>query len=864
MLVKRAMLAAAARSVLLMDSSKAPRRALHQLCPLDEFDALVVDDGVDQELLPEMREHVEVTVAPPTDHVLVKFTPSLLDVGAQTSGRRWPSTLDRDRPRHPERPRAGRRRRRRDARRGDPPAESRRTAGPDGAARHEQDPGDWTGPSTPRSPRWRRGSTRRGRRCRRGRHVGHRRPRQRRRHPAAPGVMYDDARGAPTSSGSARWARRSGTASATASAPRGRCPPCSRCSRAPRGRGPPPDRRDHRPPRRARRPHRHEHRAQDRLRPARRPLARRRARRARDRPRRAARRRPTRPGPRRRRPDVAAATGLRPGTPVLAGITDGCAAQFGAGAVRPGDWNAVLGTTLVLKGVADRCCTTPPAPSTATVTPGRLVAARRGLEHRRRGPGRARRPGALRRAHRALPPTRPATCPLSTPSGTGERFPFAAPDAAGFWLDGDRPRPLADLAAAAGRAHRVRRAGRRRRLRRAALLRPRRGPRRRHRAGGRSPAAPPATAGGTSTAPTSSASRCIAPTRPNRRRHGDAGPGGGRRRRRRARPRRCGGRDGARGRGGRAAGDPALDERYAAFRAALRRARLDGDTVTELVLVRHGEPVWHADTATPGRSDVALTPRGHEQAAELARWAAGRARRGAHLAPAPGPRDRRPGRGGRRAACRSTRASSRSTSARATGRTRDEMREAFPDALDAFLRAGEPPVPRGRGGRRRRRARRAGPREAAAAHPDGRVLVVAHQTLLRLLLCSLLGLPLDHYRAVFPRWRTPPAPSSASTTTGRRPLSSTSGATHEVADRPRAVTSGDPSAPHGRRTPSSRKAGSPDATCSEHTARPTAKETRRVAFATLIGTSIEWFDFFVYGAAAALVFGSCSSRPRTR
>jgi probable phosphoglycerate mutase len=37
-----------------------------------------------------------------------------------------------------------------------------------------------------------------------------------------------------------------------------------------------------------------------------------------------------------------------------------------------------------------------------------------------------------------------------------------------------------------------------------------------------------------------------------------------------------------------------------------------------------------------------------------------------------------------------------------------------------------------------------------AAHPDGRVLVVAHQTLLRLLLCSMLGIPLDHYRAVFP------------------------------------------------------------------------------------------------------------------
>jgi DeoR/GlpR family transcriptional regulator of sugar metabolism len=63
-LVKRAMLDAAARTVLLMDSSKAPRRALHQLRPLDAFDELVVDDGVGDELLAEMREHVSVTVAP--------------------------------------------------------------------------------------------------------------------------------------------------------------------------------------------------------------------------------------------------------------------------------------------------------------------------------------------------------------------------------------------------------------------------------------------------------------------------------------------------------------------------------------------------------------------------------------------------------------------------------------------------------------------------------------------------------------------------------------------------------------------------------------------------------------------------------
>jgi DeoR/GlpR family transcriptional regulator of sugar metabolism len=57
------MLDAAARTVLLMDSSKAPRRALHQLRPLDGFDALVVDDGVGEGLLAEMREHIPVTVA---------------------------------------------------------------------------------------------------------------------------------------------------------------------------------------------------------------------------------------------------------------------------------------------------------------------------------------------------------------------------------------------------------------------------------------------------------------------------------------------------------------------------------------------------------------------------------------------------------------------------------------------------------------------------------------------------------------------------------------------------------------------------------------------------------------------------------
>src|SRR6185295_14814620 len=32
-------------------------------------------------------------------------------------------------------------------------------------------------------------------------------------------------------------------------------------------------------------------------------------------------------------------------------------------------------------------------------------------------------------------------------------------------------------------------------------------------------------------------------------------------------------------------------------------------------------------------------------------------------------------------------------------------------------------------------------------------------------------------------------------------------------------------------------------------------ESRRVAVASAIGTTIEWYDFFIYGTAAAVVFG---------
>ncbi|KAK1184394.1 DeoR/GlpR family DNA-binding transcription regulator [Streptomyces sp. NBS 14/10] len=62
-LVKQAMLTAGRRKVLLMDGTKIKRTALHRLCSVEDFDYLVVDDGVDTQLLGEFMEQTTVRVA---------------------------------------------------------------------------------------------------------------------------------------------------------------------------------------------------------------------------------------------------------------------------------------------------------------------------------------------------------------------------------------------------------------------------------------------------------------------------------------------------------------------------------------------------------------------------------------------------------------------------------------------------------------------------------------------------------------------------------------------------------------------------------------------------------------------------------
>ena len=41
----------------------------------------------------------------------------------------------------------------------------------------------------------------------------------------------------------------------------------------------------------------------------------------------------------------------------------------------------------------------------------------------------------------------------------------------------------------------------------------------------------------------------------------------------------------------------------------------------------------------------------------------------------------------------------------------------------------------------------------------------------------------------------------------------------------------------------------------------TAKDRRRVVIATVVGTTIEWYDFFIYATAAGLVFSKVFFEP---
>jgi len=136
----------------------------------------------------------------------------------------------------------------------------------------------------------------------------------------------------------------------------------------------------------------------------------------------------------------AAQTGLAEGTPVAAGMTDGCASQMSSGAVAPGQYCTTIGTTMVVKGVSKDLLLDPAGrvychrhpegwwlPGGASNTGAECLA-------EQFGPGETEE-----RGRRALDvsPTDLVIYPLV---GRGERFPFLNSDAEGFVLGDPRGR----------------------------------------------------------------------------------------------------------------------------------------------------------------------------------------------------------------------------------------------------------------------------------------------------------------------------------------------------------------------------------------------------------------------------------------
>lgn len=130
-------------------------------------------------------------------------------------------------------------------------------------------------------------------------------------------------------------------------------------------------------------------------------------------------------------------TGLRKGTIVCAGATDGYASALAACAVSPGDWASIIGTTLILKGISKKLITEPNGviyshkhpqgwwmPGGASNVGGRCLNEWFGEEKFKK----------LDQMTIKSEPTGDLVYPLLTP---GERFPFVRSDFTGFRVEKD-------------------------------------------------------------------------------------------------------------------------------------------------------------------------------------------------------------------------------------------------------------------------------------------------------------------------------------------------------------------------------------------------------------------------------------------
>lgn len=177
--------------------------------------------------------------------------------------------------------------------------------------------------------------------------------------------------------------------------------------------------------------------------------------------------------------------------------------------------------------------------------------------------------------------------------------------------------------------------------------------------------------------------------------------------------------------------------------------------MTHLFLVRHGQTVWHAENRYAGATEVELDPTGREQAERLGVWAAQAKLTTIWCSPLS--RASQTGTPAARATGLDLRIDKRLSEldfGQVEGKTMAEAEQFFPAGIRDFKT--DPvahPMPGGEDPRQAASRFVSALRDVTALCPNGRVLVVAHNTIIRLALCSLLGIPLARYRTVFPSVR---------------------------------------------------------------------------------------------------------------
>ena len=173
--------------------------------------------------------------------------------------------------------------------------------------------------------------------------------------------------------------------------------------------------------------------------------------------------------------------------------------------------------------------------------------------------------------------------------------------------------------------------------------------------------------------------------------------------------------------------------------------------MTRLHLARHGETVWHAEHRYAGSSDVALTEVGAQQAEQLGRWAGARSLGGIYSSDLT--RAIRTAAPAAQATGYETIVDPRLREVHfgvAEGMTAAQLRERWPAEWSAFeLHPATAPFPDGEAGTAA--IDRAWPALLEIADRGVEdVLVGMHATLIRLLLCRVLGIDPDRYRSLFP------------------------------------------------------------------------------------------------------------------